>query len=251
MLLSQDASAEEKVVWEKVVACASSLGNEESTATFAQVATEEIAEVLAWRKDAARQAGLPLDVVVVPFRLQKQIQARHYRRWVEGLQQAEEVSRRKWAASDTMNVHNHSVDRYRSWCHDRFGGLEWLYVLIALGDRDELATKCMKEALEQKQPEQAAGEVSAASWGSNPQVALPPGEQNCTVLSGASGTREASVAGRQASVASRGKLTNVDLRGPLLESPASPGTWSMLKQVIQGGPAGEMLAFFEEAEDRD
>lgn len=90
-------------------------------ATFEQEATEEIAKVLAWRKDATSQAGLAVDVVVLPFTLQKQLQARHYQHWVEGPQKAEDFSRCKRGTSDTMSAH--LVDRYRSWCIDTFRGL--------------------------------------------------------------------------------------------------------------------------------
>ena len=210
---------EEEVVVERVVAFASSRGTSRPAchnhgmcagfvactckrrvfATFEQEATEEIAKVLAWRKDATSQAGLVVDVVVLPFTLQKQLQARHYQHWVEGPQNAEDFSRCKRGTSDTMSAH--LVDRYRSWCIDTLGGVEWLYVLIALGDRDNLATKCIQEALQRKEPQQTAGCRSR-------QVPLPPGRQELDA-------RKAS----EASAASRGEL-----RTATAESRASPAS---------------------------
>ena len=132
-----------------------------------QVATEEIAEVLSWREEAVAQAGLSKGLVL-PFEHQKQIQARHYRRWVEDPQNADKVakvSRRRRGVRHMM--HRDLTSMYRSWCYERFGGREWLYILIALGDIDDDALRCMNEALAQKRSDRA----SASSRGPEPEEA--------------------------------------------------------------------------------
>jgi len=132
-----------------------------------QVATEEIAEVLSWREEAVAQAGLSKGLVL-PFEHQKQIQARHYRRWVEDPQNADKVakvSRRRRGVRHMM--HRDLTSMYRSWCYERFGGREWLYILIALGDIDDDALRCMNEALAQKRSNRA----SASSRGPEPEEA--------------------------------------------------------------------------------
>ena len=136
-----------------------------------QVATEEIAEVLSWREEAVAQAGLSKGLVL-PFEHQKQIQARHYRRWVEDPQNADKVakvSRRRRGVRHMM--HRDLTSMYRSWCYERFGGREWLYILIALGDIDDDTIACMNRAFAAAKPPDPADRASASSRGPEPEEA--------------------------------------------------------------------------------
>jgi hypothetical protein len=135
------------------------------------VATEEIAEVLSWREEAVAEAGLSKGVVL-PFEHQKQIQARHYRRWVEDPQNADKVakvSRRRRGVRHMM--HRDLTSMYRAWCYERFGGREWLYILIALGDIDDDIIACMNRAFAAAKPPDPADRASASSRGPEPEEA--------------------------------------------------------------------------------
>ena len=133
-----------------------------------QAAAEEIAEILQWRRAALEQAGLSQDGLFPPFDYQKHVQAKHFQCWLQDPQNADtvaEVNRRREGVKHKM--HRDLTSMYRSWCYERFGGREWLYILIALGDIDDDALRCMIEALAQKRSDRA----SASSQGPEPEEA--------------------------------------------------------------------------------
>ena len=137
-----------------------------------QAAAEEIAEILQWRRGALEKAGLSQDGLFLPLDHQKQVQAQHFQSWLEDPQNADKVAavnRRREGVKHKM--HRDLTSMYRAWCYERFGGREWLYILIALGDIDDDIIACMNRAFAAAKPPDPADRASASSRGPEPEEA--------------------------------------------------------------------------------
>jgi hypothetical protein len=111
----------------------------------AAAATEEVARVLAWREEVMSNEDRQL--IVLPFDKQKVVQKRVFDSWkndpankalVEAIiKRGDGVNDR--IARDLVSVH-------RTHCLTRFGGREWMYLLIALGKFDHTLLEAVNEA---------------------------------------------------------------------------------------------------------
>lgn len=111
----------------------------------AAAATSEVAQVLAWREEVMSEEDRQL--IVLPFDKQKVVQQRVFDSWKNdpaNKAQVEAIIKRREGVSD--RVARDLVSVHRTHCAMRFGGREWMYLLIALGKFDHALLEAVNEA---------------------------------------------------------------------------------------------------------
>ena len=121
------------------------------------IAEQEISKVLGWRNQVL--GGEPCDIL--SFELQKQVQRMHLDDWIQQNAEAVQIVRARHRGT------NHRIIRdiaslHRVECFHRFGGREWMYLIIAFGRLDEEILDAMNEAARQRIQEHK--EKKGAEW---------------------------------------------------------------------------------------
>lgn len=137
------------------------------------VAVEHVGRILEWREEVAG-TNPPR---VLPKEMHKEIKRRHFDSWVNDERQVDTVEAVKKLHDGTKHkVARDLASKHRVACYERFGGLEWMEMIIALGHLDDLALACMNQAMAErvaKKREEAVAKgiewgASASSRGRDP-----------------------------------------------------------------------------------
>jgi len=111
-----------------------------------EAALKEITEVLQWRKEMMGDT----DVEIMPFEQQKLLHAMHFEAWKNDEANAKTVDCRRLFPDRVSNRNRQLKSAHRHYCYERFGGREWLYLIIAIGDLNDDVAAAMKQAIQQK-----------------------------------------------------------------------------------------------------
>ena len=107
---------------------------------------QEVAQVLQWRSEELAKNGLD-QTDVLPFALQKIVQRKHYEMWRNDPQNQEMIKGKNtlhdWV---THKVERELLSLHRVFCRNRFGGREWMHLIIALGPLNDDILAAAEEA---------------------------------------------------------------------------------------------------------
>ena len=118
-----------------------------------EVVVETIAKYLALRErhpevrsyhDGQRRQSSPK--IVMPMEVQKQLQQQAMDMWLQGSPGIQaELAKTCFATNKTVYARTKRMV-YRRECYKMFGGLEWMNLLLAVGDINDLLISCAKQA---------------------------------------------------------------------------------------------------------
>ena len=99
-----------------------------------EIAVQDVTKVLQWREEALQ--GQPAEIL--PWQLQKELQRKHYEDWANDPANAEQVRK----VTERHKGVNHKILRdlnsqHRVFCFERFGGRDWMHLLMAFGRFDD------------------------------------------------------------------------------------------------------------------
>ena len=106
-----------------------------------EIAIDDVAKVLQWRTEALQKQSC--DILPVPLR--QLLERKYFEDWVQDVANAETVRRAQLRHGG--GVGKALRDLHRVYCYERFGGLEWMHLLIAFGRLDEDILLSFQEAL--------------------------------------------------------------------------------------------------------
>jgi hypothetical protein len=110
----------------------------------AAAATKEVAQVLAWREEVMSHEDRQL--IVLPFDKQKVVQQRVFDSWKNDPANKAQVEAIIKRGGNNDRVARDLVSVHRTYCAVRFGGREWMYLLIAVGKFDHALLDAVNEA---------------------------------------------------------------------------------------------------------
>ena len=98
-----------------------------------EIAVDEVTQVLRWRAEALQDQMCD----IMPIHLQKLGHRQYFQDWLDDPANAKAVRTAVELHRGQKRIKRDLNSLHRVYCHERFGGREWIYLLIAFGQLDE------------------------------------------------------------------------------------------------------------------